>query len=63
MSIRKEVKNENLKFLLKQRKKEFMKFCKTKKENYEYRTYKTISLQRLLCRLLLHRLEHFYKKN
>lgn len=31
MSKRKEVNNENLKFLLKQRKKEFTRFCKTKK--------------------------------
>ena len=34
MSIKKEVKNKYLEFLLKQRKKkEFIKFCKTKKEN------------------------------
>jgi hypothetical protein len=53
MSIRKEVNNEKLKFLYSKEKKEFIRFCKTKKENYEYGTYKTISLQRLLYRLLL----------
>ena len=37
MSIKKEVKNENLKFLLKQKKKNLLDFVKQKKENYEHR--------------------------